>query len=103
MQEEHFAAIERFWNDVVTSSAVKHGSAKAETALVLPENYVWGMRNPEDTIWGVLEPDEKSQQIGELSRNLLEHYGLSLDIVYEDSEFPVADKYSQGHYWNHAG
>ena len=100
LQDEHFVALEQFWNDVVQSSSVKHGSVEAEVVLVLPENYGWGMRNPEDTIWGIWGPDEKSQQIWELSRNLLEQYGLGLDIVYDDSEFPVEGKYGQIFYWN---
>ncbi|MCW4034604.1 MAG: hypothetical protein NWF03_04500, partial [Candidatus Bathyarchaeota archaeon] len=60
----------------------------------------WGMRNPEDTIWGLWNGDEQSQQIWQLSRSLLEQYGSSLDIVYEDSEFPVEDIYPHVYYWN---
>ena len=100
LQDEHFSAMERFWNDVVKSPAVKRGSVEAEAVLVLSRNYGWGMRNPDDKIWGLWEADEKSIQIWELSRNLLEQYGLGLDIVYEDSEFPVEDKYGQIFYWN---
>ena len=100
LQDEHFEALERFWNEVVQSSAVKQGSVNAEAVLVLPDNYGWGMRDPDDKIWGLWGPDEKSLQIWELSRNLLEQYGLSLDILYEDSEFPVEDKYHQICYWN---
>ncbi|TSA57653.1 hypothetical protein D4R42_01175 [bacterium] len=100
LQEEHFVALERFWNELVQNSDVNQGSIKSEAVLVLPENYGWGMRNPEDTIWGIWGPDEKSPQIWELSRNLLEQYGLGLDIVYDDSEFPVEGKYGQIFYWN---
>jgi hypothetical protein len=100
LQEEHFAALERFWNEVVQFPKVKHGSVKAEAVLVLPENYGWGMRTPEDKIWGLGGPDEKSQQIWQLSRNLLEQYNTRLDIVYDDSEFTVTGKYPQIIYWN---
>ncbi len=100
LQEEHFVALERFWNEVVQNPDVKQGSITAEAVLVLPENYGWGMRDLNDKIWGVWEPDEKSQQIWELSRNLLEQYGLGLDIVYEDSQYPVEGKYSEIYYWN---
>jgi hypothetical protein len=103
LQDEHFDALERFWNDVVRSSAVKQGSVKAEAVLVLPENYGWGMRDTGDKIWGLWGPDEKSQQIWELSRNLLDQYGLGLNIVYVDPEFPVAEKYPQVYYWNQTG
>lgn len=103
LQDEHFAALERFWNDVVQSSAVKPSSVKAEAVLVLPENYGWGIRDPEDKIWGLWGPDEKSQQIWELSRNLLDQYGLGLDIVYDDPDFSVDGKYPKVYYWNHTG
>ena len=100
LQEEHFVALENFWNEVVQNSDVSQGSIKGETVLVLPENYGWGMRRPDDKIWGLWGPDEKSQQIWELSHNLLDQYGLGLDIVYDDSEFPVDGKYNQIFYWN---
>jgi hypothetical protein len=103
LQNEHFDALERFWNEVVQSSAVKQGSIEAEAVLVLPENYGWGMRDPGDKIWGLWGPDDKSQQIWELSRTLLDQYGLGLDIVYDDPEFPIAEKYQQICYWNHTG
>jgi hypothetical protein len=100
MTDEHFQALEDFWNDVVMNPDVHHGSIEAEAALVLPENYGWGMRNPEDRIWGFWGPDEKSPQIWQLSRSLLEQYGYGLDIVYEDPDFPVEGTYSQIYYWN---
>ena len=100
LQEEHFTALESFWNEVVQNPDVTQGSIKAETVLVLPENYGWGMRDPNDKIWGFWGPDEKSSQIWESSQSLLKQYGLGLDIVYEDSEFPVDGKYSNIFYWN---
>jgi len=99
--DEHFEALELFWNDVVKNPEVVHGSIEAEAALVLPKNYGWGMRHPEDRIWGWWGPDEKSDQIWTLSRQLLAQYDLSLDIVYDDPAFPVQGKYPQIYYWNH--
>jgi len=103
LQEEHFEALERFWNEVVQNPNVLQGSIKAETVLVLPENYGWGMRDPNDKIWGLWGPDEKSPQIWSTSQSLLEHYGLGLDIIYEDSQFSVEGKYSKIFYWNQNG
>jgi hypothetical protein len=103
LQDEHFDALERFWNEVVQSSEVKHGSIEAEAVLVLPEDYGWGMRNPEDTIWGLWSGDENSQQIWQISRSLLDQYGYSLDIVYDDPEYPVAGEYNEVFYWNQTG
>jgi hypothetical protein len=101
MTDEHFEALERFWNDVMTVPNLRTipDSSQAEAALVLPRNYGWGMRNPEDRIW-YWGPDEESPQIWELSRKLLSQYGLCLDIVYDDPAFPVTGKYSRIYYWN---
>jgi hypothetical protein len=102
MTDEHFEALEKFWNDVMTESSLKTipDASQAEAALVLPRNYGWGMRHPDDRIWGFWGPDEKSPQIWELSRKLLEQYGFNLDIIYEDPAFPVTGKYPQIYYWN---
>jgi len=103
LMDEHFEALEKFWNDVMTAEPNLQDIpdySQAEAALVLPKNYGWGMRRPDDKIWGFWGPDEKSPQIWEISRKLLSQYGLSLDIVYDDPAFPAADKYPQIYYWN---
>ena len=99
MQEEHFEALERFWNDAV-SGKIGHNSIIAETVLVLPKDYGWGMRHPDDRIWGFWGPDEKSPVIWEQKNRLLGKYGYTLDIIYDDLRFPVRDKYKQVYFWN---
>ncbi len=94
LQEEHFLALENFWNNVVKNSDIKQGTILGEAVLVLPQNYGWGMRRLNDTIWGLWDADEKSEQIWNLKTSLIEEYGLNLDIVYEDSKFPIEGKYS---------
>ena len=100
MTNEHFEALERFWNDTVTNPDVVHGSTEVEAVLVLPNNYGWGMRNIEDKIWAFWRPDENSEQIWNISRQLLTQYGLRLDVVYDDLAFPVTGKYQKIYYWN---
>jgi hypothetical protein len=100
LQDEHFLALERFWNEVVQNPFVTHGGVKAEAALVLPRNYGWGMRNPQDTIWGLWSANSTSHQIWEQLQSKLEQYGLKLDIVYDDPAYPVSGRYSQVYYWN---
>jgi hypothetical protein len=102
MKDEHFEALEKFWNDVMTVPNLKTipDASQAEAALVLPRNYGWGMRQPDDKIWGFWGPDAKSPQIWELSRKLLSQYSLGLDIVYDDPAFPVTGKYPRIYYWN---
>ncbi len=100
LQEEHFQALERFWNEVVQNPNVPHGGVKAEAVLVLPKNYGWGMRNPHDIIWGLWNTNSTSDQIWTQLQDKLAQYGIKLDIVYEDSAYSVADKYANVHYWN---
>jgi len=99
MQDEHFDALKQFWNDAV-SHKILHDSITVQAALVLPSDYGWGMRKPDDRIWGFWGPDEKSPSIWDQSNKLLSQYGFSLDIVYDDSNFSLANKYSQVYWWN---
>jgi hypothetical protein len=100
LQEEHFQALERFWNDVVQNPKVKHGGIKANAVLVLPQNYGWGMRHSDDKIWGIWPADETSQQIWQTLQNKIDKHGLKLDIIYEDSNYPIAGRYNNIYYWN---
>lgn len=100
LKEEHFEALERFWRDVVQNPSVAYGGIKAEAALVLPNNYGWGMRRPDDTIWGLWDANSTSQQIWTQLQGRLEQYGLKLDIVYDDAAFPAASKYDKVFFWN---
>jgi hypothetical protein len=99
MSDEQFIALQRFWNDI-THERFTDLSAP-EAALVLPNNYGWGMRNPNDTVWGFWSADEKSQQIGIATSRLLAQYGTTLDIVYDDPAYPVTKGgYEHVYYWN---
>jgi hypothetical protein len=100
MTDTHFEALENFWKDIVQNPEAVHGKTKAEALLVLPKNYGWGMRSPQDTIWALWGPDEKSEQIWTISRQLLAQYGTALDIVYDEPEFPVTERYQKIYYWN---
>jgi hypothetical protein len=99
LTEEHFVAIQQFWNHMQQYPG-DYGKTKAQTAMVLPENYGWGMRQIDDRIWGYWGPDEKSQQIWDLSQDLLEQYGFALDIVYDDPSFLLDEIYQEIYYWN---
>jgi hypothetical protein len=103
LRDEHFAALERFWSEVVQNPNVTRGSVKAEAALVLPKNYGWGLRRQNDTIWGIWQPDDKSQQVWNALHDSLAKHALKLDIVYDDPAYPIAGKYAQIYYWNQTG
>lgn len=99
MKDEHFVALERFWNDITTKSY--EDLSQSEAVLVLPSNYGWGMRNPTDNIWGFYPTDEKSQVIWDIMSSLLSRHGASLDIVYDDPEYPISTvEYKFVYYWN---
>jgi hypothetical protein len=100
LREEHFVAMEQFWCDVVQNPDIVHGGDSAEVVLVLPKNYGWGMRTPHDVIWGYWDPDDVSDQIWNTLQYCLSEYGTKLDIVYDDTMFPVDGKYLQVCFWN---
>ncbi|MCL2134995.1 MAG: hypothetical protein FWH37_05510 [Candidatus Bathyarchaeota archaeon] len=97
LTDEHFEALQKFWG--VINNPFIEPISKAEAVFVLPRNYGWGMRHAEDRIW-IWSSDEYSQQIWDISRELIEQYGIKLDIVYDDPNFPVIGKYDQIYYWN---
>jgi len=99
MKDEHFVALERFWNDITTKNY--EDLSQSEAVLVLPSNYGWGMRNPTDNIWGFYPTDKKSQVIWDIMSSILSKYGASLDIVYDDPAYPINTvEYKFVYYWN---
>lgn len=98
LTDDHFQELQQFWDQVVTKSAPN--TVHAQAALVLPNDYGWGMRSPTDKIWGFWGPDNKSPLIWNNTQTLLNKYGLRLDIVYDDSAFPIQGNYSKIYYWN---
>jgi hypothetical protein len=99
MQPEHFQALEDFWNNVVKNPHITQGSIKADSVLVLPKNYGWGMRGSKDKIWGIFNPDDKTQQLWDLLQTTLQNHGLKTDIVYEDTEYPLTEEYQNIYHW----
>ena len=96
LTEEHFAALQKFWSNLPTLKV----NAQAKAAFVMPYDYGWGMRSVEDRIWGLWAPDNTSLQIWNDTRKLLNQYGTGLDIVYDDPQFPLGDRYTQLYFWN---
>ena len=100
LTQEHFAAMERFWNHVQAYPREIYGKVDGQVAFVLPKDYGWGMRTVEDNIWGLWPADEKAPLIWENMNKLITKYGLRLDIIYDDPRFDFAEKYSQVYFWN---
>jgi hypothetical protein len=95
LKEEHFQALESFWNDVVKNPNIIQGSISANSVLILPKNYGWGMRWEEDKIWGIFKPDNTTQKLWDDIQTTLKNHGLELDIVYEDPKLPLTADYKQ--------
>jgi hypothetical protein len=97
LTDDHFVALEKFWNNIKSLKA----NDKAEAVLVLPHNNGWGMRSQNDSIWGLWGPDSTAAQIWNIKEKLIKQYGTNLDIVYDDTEFPLEGKgYRHIYFWN---
>ena len=100
LADEHFTAMQTFWNQTQTSPRNASNTAVGEVAFVLPKNYGWGMRNLNDRIWGFWSPDDLSPIIWDNMDKLIEKYGLKLDIIYDDPRINFEEKYSKIYFWN---
>jgi len=100
LKEEHFQALESFWKDVLNNPQVVPGSIKADSVLVLPKNYAWGMRWIDDKIWGVFKADDQTQHLWDLTQTALASHDFKTDIVYEDENFPPTGKYQHIVQWD---
>jgi hypothetical protein len=99
LTDSMFSAMQRFWNDVTTKKFTDLSAPEA--AFVLPHNFGWGIRNPNDTIWGFWLSDNRTQSIAIDISQLLIKYGPILDIVFDDSRYPVSNvPYQHVYYWN---
>ena len=102
LEEEHFGAMETFWNMTRLSEQDSIEKVEADVAFVLPKDYGWGMRHLNDTICGVwsTDEDELAPLIWDNMNKLIAKYGPSLDIIYNDTRFDFEKKYSEIYYWN---
>ena len=100
LTEEHFDAMKTFYMYVKTHPRSVYGETKGTVALVLPANYGWGARWPDEGLWGLWPADEKTPLIWENMNKLRDDYGLSLDIVFDDSRFNVRGRYTTLYFWN---
>jgi hypothetical protein len=100
LTEEHFAAMERFWNEIHSFPRSVLGEVEGQVAFVLPKDYGWGMRNPSDKIWGIWPPDTLSPLIWDKMTKLIVRYDLRLDIIYDDPLFDFKKWYSRIYFWN---
>jgi len=99
LTNQQLSAMQQFWYDITHKQF--EDLSKPTAALVLPNDFGWGMRNPTDTIWGFWLTDNRTQQVGVVTGMCLSYYGAKLDIVYEDPNHPVSSiNYQKVYYWN---
>ena len=97
---DDFTKLQNFWN-YVQHNPDKHGSLKADTAVVLPQDYGFGFRSPDDSVWQYHQADNWTRKMYSDVTSLLNQYNSSLDIVYSDQEFQnlIQSRYSKVLYW----
>ena len=99
LEDEHFTAMETFWDMTCSPQQDALEKVEAEVAFVLPKDYGWGLRNQDDKIWFPnWGPDDLSPQIWSNMNELIAEYGLKLDIIYDDTIFDFEDKYLEIYY-----
>jgi hypothetical protein len=96
LTEEHFEALERFWQ---YTSDNPRNDVVDRVAFVLPKDFGYGFRGPEDKIWGLWEADETSLEMSHHLGEFLVQYGTRLDVIYDDSLI-VDQIYSKYIFWN---
>jgi hypothetical protein len=100
LTEEHFDAMETFWNMKSSPQQSSLERVKAEAAFVLPKDYGWGMRRVDDNIWfPEWGSDSLSPLIWENINKLIESYGIKLDIIYDDPRFSYEKEFSDTYLW----
>jgi hypothetical protein len=104
LSEDHLKTMNQFWQYTKTYPRSHYGTIKADTVLVLPQNYGWGMRRSPyiitDPIWGIWPEDDKAPQILKNVQWLETQHNLQYDIIYEDPQFNYSNTYTQIIYWN---
>jgi hypothetical protein len=99
MNEDHFEALKKFW-DYVKLHPNKHGICKSSTAYLIPKNFAFGFRMESDTIWGLWH-DSLGGKVWSDVVKLIEKYGCSVNIIYEEQEFASHfSKYKQIFRWD---
>jgi hypothetical protein len=93
MEQQHFDALQSFYQDFVQSPNDNWNSIKADSVVVLPHNYGFGGRWMDDHIWGIFKPDNKTRHIWFVMQDALQAHGLKTDIVYADPDYLIPTSY----------
>ena len=86
LTQDHFDALKDFWS-YVKNNPYKQGYLKADTAVVLPDDYGFGFRSADDSVWQYHIATSWTEKLYNDITDLLNKYNSSLDIVYNDPQF----------------
>jgi len=102
LAEEHFDALQSFWNHIQSNRPSLVVDEEVKTAYVLPPDYGFGFRRPDDTIWGLWPANELSAKVWNDVNMLMDKYDVGFDVVYDEPEFTDAVKrrYDRLIFWN---
>ncbi len=100
LTQDHYDALKNFWS-YMQHNPDKHCVLKADTALILPQDYGFGFRSPDDSVWRYHLADNWTRKLYNDVTSLVNQYNSSLNIVYNDAQFQNAtqSKYSKIMYW----
>ncbi len=100
LNSSYLTKLQEFWN-YVQQNPSKQGSLKADTAVVLPQDYGFGFRSQDDSVWQYRTATAWTQQLYLNVTTLLDKYKSRLNIVYSDPQFQnaIRSDYSKILYW----
>jgi len=93
MKEEHFGALESFWNNVIKNVFITRNHTKANSVFLLPKNFGGGLRSRGDIIWGTQVLDPEANVWWDKLEIALAKDAYDLDIVYDDPYFNLNYNY----------
>ncbi len=112
LAEEHFTAMQQFWN-YTQGFSKGTGKVAGQAVLVLPKDYGGGLRRADDNVWAPLNAsdpnlkwrftwpaDTQTPLVWENMNKLSDKYGLKLDIVFDGDRINLIKRYSRVYLWN---
>ena len=100
LTQDHYNALKNFWN-YMEHNRDKYGVFKADSAVVLPQDYGFGFRNADDSVWRYHMADNWTRKMYSDITNLVYQYNSTLNIVYSDPQFQntIQRSYNKILYW----
>jgi hypothetical protein len=89
LTQDHYNALKHFWS-YMQQNPDKNGVYKADTAVVLPQDYGFGFRSPSDSVWQYHSSDNWTQKLFFDITNYVNTHRSTVDVVYNDQEFQSA-------------